>query len=143
MSTAQDRTTRIKFLISEQNQPLPCCSKSTILDNYGLFDISGEEVSVTLRSSQIAVNVSSTYTLGFGIAFDPTSGSALNLQVTSDIDGVLYTGPIEISTFTPAYESFTTDVSLSVGTHTITLTLLADSDITGQILGGYLTMFRS
>ena len=143
MSTAQDRTTRIKFLISEQNQPLPCCSKSTILDNYGIFDISGEAAeNVTLLTSQIAVNVSSIYTLGFGIAIEPVSGTEIYLQVTSNIDGPLYsTGAIPISATT--YEAFTTDVSLTAGVHTITLTLLANSDVTGQVLGGYLAMFRA
>jgi hypothetical protein len=142
MSTAQDRTTRIKFLISEQNQPLPCCSRSTILDNYGLLeDISSNE-SYTLQTSQIAVNVTTTYTLGFGIAVDPVSGTAIYLQVISDIDGILYsTGPVSISA--SSYESFTSNVTLSAGTHTITLELLDTSNITGTILGGYLAMFRA
>jgi hypothetical protein len=144
MSTSQTRTTRLKFLISEQEEPLPCCGNS-ILSNFSNTTVN-PSTEYTLTSSPLTVNAATGYDITVGIAAKATGvGGDLYLQVLrTNYDGQLYTNTVPLQ-FTNGgeYRTVSTSVTLAAGASTIQLKILTTSTLTGSILGGYLSVART
>lgn len=94
MSTSGDRTTRIKFQISERNQPIPCCSS----DGCYLLTVNDTPGSFT-----------NTTTIIDEVSFAPNSAVG-NIAFAASAD-VLYTGESTADIYMTV--SYTTDTSPS------------------------------